>query len=125
MNRKQIERALRRAIDVGVVSSHDSVGPFGCIVYVEAMFADGDHPVVRLQKRQWSWWLCDQGNTFMRQGVSDVEMSMDVGGDNGDFVGDLRTFVEVLLAVDASEAIKAVSKRNQVGIERPQHSAEG
>ena len=102
MNRKYLERELRRAIEDGVVSSHDTVGPFGCIVYVEAMFADGDHPVVRLEKRQCSWWLCDQGHTFMRQGAGDIEMSLDVGSDNADFVDEVRTFVNVLLMVDAS-----------------------
>ena len=102
MNRKQLERKLQCAVEAGVVSSHDSVGPFGCIVYVSATFEDGDHPVVRLEKRQCSWWLCDQGHTFMRQGVGSIEMSLDVGSDKADFVDDLQMFIKVLLMVDAS-----------------------
>ena len=103
MNRKHLERELRRAIDNKVVSAHDPVGPFGCIVYVSAMFADGGHPVVRLEKRQCSWWLCDQGHTFMRQGSGTIEMSLVLDGEDGaDFVGEVQTFVNVLLMVDAS-----------------------
>ncbi len=101
MNRKQLERELERAIKAGVVSSHDSIGPFGCTVYVKKMFAFGDHPVVQLKKRLCAWYLCDDGNTFMRQGAGTIEMSMAVGNAD-DFVDDLRMFVDVLLMVDAS-----------------------
>ena len=107
MNRKgkKLESELRRAIEDGVVISHDPVGPFGCIVYVSAMFADGDHPVVRLTNVEGldRWYFCDDGHTFMRQGAGTIEMSLRLNSrDTSDFVDDLRTFVDVLLMVDAS-----------------------
>ena len=103
MIKEHFERELRRAIEDGVVSSYDPVGSFGCAVYVSAMFADGDHPVVRLSKRQYGWVLCDSGHTFVRQGAGTVEMSLVLDGEDGaDFVGEVRTFVNVLLMVDAS-----------------------
>ena len=101
MNRKQLERELERAIKAGVVSSHDSVGALYCTVYVTAMFADGDHPVVQLSKRLCGWYLCDQGHTFVRQGAGTIEMSLRLGLDGADFVDDLRIFVGALLMVDA------------------------
>ena len=113
MNRKAIEANLQDAIDKGAIDTYELVHDLRYALWATAMFEGGGHPVVMLDKRSWSWWFHDQGNTLMRSGVINVEVSMQTNRDGTFFVEGLRTFVDVLLAIDASESIKAVARKSK------------
>lgn len=102
MNKQEVEGRLQDVIHNRIVDSYDRLFQHGYVVYVCAMFDDGDHPVVLLKRRSTRWWFTDDGNTLLRQGLGAVEMRVEVNRDGSDFESTLRMFVLALLAVDAS-----------------------
>ena len=103
MNRKKLERKLKHAIECGLVIDYERETSSRYIVYVSAMFEDGDHPVVLLLRRWFRWRLTDEGNTLeVRLGEGAVEMSMPLRHDGHFLVDRLTSFTDTLLAVDAA-----------------------